>query len=163
MLLQEILDNPFPYTLGHGNFDDWMGYFKDAQGERVIVYFKCWSGYGLYVIEFKRKGDWKMPKDSPADTHQAVRIMSTVIAMTKEFLKNAENSEQPAKYLTYSVDKDETSRASLYDRFIRRLANENGYAEIKPEQAKDPKIKEWWNKYAVSDHHSFVLLEKKEN
>lgn len=162
MLLQEILDNPFKYELAHEYLGDWAGHFKDAGGNLVIVYFKYRAEADMYIIEFKRKGNYAMTNDSPVDTHQAIRIMTTVISMTKEFLRSIENSgENPAKFLIYSVDKDETSRASLYQRFVQRLADESGYREIKISDVEHAGLERWWSRNADSDHHSFVLLAKK--
>lgn len=163
MLLQEILDNPFKYELNQEYFGDWVGHFKDATGNLVIVNFKYSGEADMYIIEFKRKGDYTMTHDSPPDSNQGVRIMSTVILMTTDFLRRIEKrGENPAKFLVYAVDKDETSRASLYQRFVKRLASQNGFREIANVKETDhPGLERWWSRNAESDHHNLILLGKK--
>jgi hypothetical protein len=164
-LLTEILDKPFDYELSPADQPgDWLGHFKDDSDAMVLVNFEYWGGPELYIIDFKRNGKFELTHDSPKDRNQGVRIMTTVIAIIKDFIKRIQNADKrPAKFIAYSIKKTETSRGSLYNRLMKRMASAAGYVEVHDVSKIDhPVLPNWWkNKLKLGDEHNLVLLAQK--
>lgn len=163
MFLTEILDSHYKYELSQDHHGDWVAHFKDDSNELVIVNFEYWGGPELYIVEFKRKGEYKMTNDSPEDRNQGVKIMSTVIKIIKDFVQQTKDSDKPPKFMAYSVQKDEKSRSSLYSKLLTKVGSATGYHEVKDVETIDhPVLPAWWkNKIKMfGGAHDFVLLAK---
>jgi hypothetical protein len=161
--LHEILDNAYKFEV-EDDGDKLVGHFKDDSGELVIVNAEYWGGPELYIIDFKRKGEFEMTNDSPKDKNQAVRILTTVIDIVKKMLKMSA-ADQPAKFIAFSSSKSEASRSSLYNRLVDRVAPAIGYRKVTDASTIDhPVLPGWWkNKIKMSGRdHDFTLLARKD-
>lgn len=161
MLLTEILNRPFDYDLSEAGHGDWIAHFKDDSDELVVVNFQYWGGPELYIVDFERKGEFKMTNDSPENRNQGVRIMSTVIKIIKDFVERTKDSDNPPKFMAYSVQKDEKSRGSLYSKLLTKVGTATGYREVRDASTIDhPVLPSWWrNKIKMSGgNHNSVLL-----
>lgn len=160
--LLEILDKPFDYELKNIGKKYWLGNFKDDSNEMVIVDFEYWAGPETYIIDFKRKGTYKLTNDSPENKNQGIRIMGTIIEIIKDFLNK---QVEPIKFIAYEVNKTEESRNSLYGRLFKRLGSSIGYKIIQDiSKVNHSVFPTWWeNKMKYSKkNYSFVILAHKD-
>jgi len=121
MLIQELFDKPGDIHKTEDSEESvrWDGF---VAGEQIVILAKeiredTWS------IEFRVGGR----QDARGDLEDsAVAIFSTVIAAIREFV-----SERSPRTITFAANKREfgqdTGRAQLYSRLIKRFAGSAGY------------------------------------
>jgi len=121
MLIRELFDRPGDIHRTEDSEESvrWDGF---VSGEQIVVLAKeiredTWS------IEFRVGGR----QDARGDLEDsAVAIFSTVISAIREFV-----SERSPRTITFAANKtefgQETGRAQLYSRLIKRFASQAGY------------------------------------
>jgi len=121
MLIRELFDQPGDIHKTEDSEESvrWDGF---VSGEQIVILAKeiredTWS------IEFRVGGR----QDARGDLgDSAVAIFSTVIAAIREFV-----SERSPRVITFAANKTEfgqdTGRAQLYSRLIKRFATQAGY------------------------------------
>ena len=121
--LTEIFDNPYPYEkredLTSTNPDI---HFYDVsvpkKRSKVRVGIAHLGSEGrLFFFDTKKSAksnQWKATNDKKT---KATRILSTVAAITKEHA----SSHPQLQKITFSADKDEESRTSLYNKLVPKM------------------------------------------
>lgn len=117
MRLFELFDQQYSYTWDEQGDSSWLGHFITKTNKDVKITF----------YEFKNA--WKIDFSTDLNTDvtgggDAIKIFSTVLAMTKEFVNVVKPNE-----MHFIADKsgDNISRGKLYDKLIKRFAGKNNY------------------------------------
>lgn len=135
MKIQRILEafDSSPYRYRHSGLEgEHHSYvFKTDDGSKVDVYFESLGeedkdNSGEWYMEFSRSYPLKYgSRFKKTGTGDAWRIYATVLEAARDFI-NEENPEM----VVFSSEKeggDSDSRTRLYDRMIKRFANQMGY------------------------------------
>lgn len=122
MKLMEVFDNPYSYNWTTADPGKYVAEFKTEDGSAVQ-----WQAYhdveqDHWDVEFKRGG-----KYAKSEAKDHVKILSTVVEITKDFIKSAKPWT-----IYFTADKiedgEETGRAKLYNTILKRFATGMGYS-----------------------------------
>jgi len=115
-LINEALDNPYPYTWVQKSIGWIDSYFGTDDGSIVLVnFFKPAPEYDAWGIGFERDNNFNIT--GQGDAH---RIFTTVIDIMFEFV-----DQHSPEYILFSSK--EQSRTKLYNRLISKLCHQKGY------------------------------------
>jgi hypothetical protein len=125
MKLYEVLDKPFSYNWHQKLDDDWYGRFNVGENDLISVTFEEeLSGEGAIEIVFSRgKRTGAGHSTSITNTGEQFKIFATVMAMTKEYVKQ----KSPDK-IKFSAKED--SRIKLYGKLIKKYSKSLGYKVV---------------------------------
>jgi hypothetical protein len=151
VILQELLDKPYPYKLDDIDGKAVEAIFTDDSGEEVTVNLEWWPGPNTYIVEFKRKGSWELTGDSPADKNIALRILSTVF----EVLRKAVAKNKPLG-IGFSSKNSEPSRVRLYDTIVKRYAAQLGCVRVTDLTKVDDATFRSWSKNMITSGYKDV-------
>lgn len=119
MKLNELMNSVYDYEFQDETSDKSVALFKTEDGSNVLVKFEYWDNPECWEIDFRRDGKFDI-----TGTGDAPKILSTVITIIKHFIR-----EEKPKFFSFSANKKETSRVSLYDKLAKRIISGAGYVD----------------------------------
>ena len=137
MLLNEILDRPYPWKWHRKDNREWWGTFakEPAPGEKI-------KHEDLYTVQIESIDDpsvrsqpavWEISfsdgagRQGVTKTGNEFKVFATIMDIVKDFLKN-----KKPEYVNFSGK--EASRDKLYRRMIQKYASKWGYGLVKAQR-----------------------------
>lgn len=135
--LDEAFDQPYPITMRKGEGGDYDGVAKLADGSNLEVTIDLvdegFQGMDTFDVSFYRGNSTETTGEG-----DAFKVFATVMSAIKQFImqyrRDSEDGKSPYM-ITFSASKAQgdapggnaQSRAKLYDRMVKRFANQMGY------------------------------------
>lgn len=127
-IINEALDNPYPYRWGVQSEDEWVARARTDSGAILDIRFEYGSWDAQWDIEFLVDGGYKATAAG-----DEFRIFATVVKVIKEWWKLTSAEGIPVNTIRFSADKlnkqtgKTGSREKLYSRFAQQFANSIGF------------------------------------
>lgn len=122
MLIMELFDRPSQIQKTKDT-EDAVRYVGVVGGDQLVVDFEQIHDSSSWGMQFSVGGRQDVRGDKEGEE---IAIFSTVIKAIKEFVSD----RQPSEFVFTAAKKEvgqDTDRAKLYDRLVRRFANSAGY------------------------------------
>ena len=128
MKLTELLSTTYPWGKIEEDGANYTASFETKDGSKIEVIFSelnLGGGNRAWDVEFSRDGDYRMTGGG-----DAIKILATFLDIVEAF-----THKLPAKYLTFSANREDASRVKVYGRLAKKITS-FGYVDI---TEKDPK------------------------